>query len=355
MKTVVICGYGLAGRIFHGQLIKSVPGFEVIGILTGNDERLSQAHTDFPAALVTNDLVKLLDLNPDLVVIAGANVTHVPQARAALSRGINVVIDKPIAADAPAVIEIGVLATANGVAVLPFQNRRWDSDYLTLKAAVDSGVIGTPHRFESRLERFRLLPKGGWRELSDPEVLGGVLYDFAPHLVDQALDLMGPVVSVNAQTRTVRETPVSDDDLILMLHHRSGGVSYLVGSLAVALPGPRFTLAGTKGALRINALDTQENHLKLGEIPSANWGVEPAESTIEIWSSDMEGQLTYSTLPFSHGDWPEYYREVLAFLTESATPTVTLEQAVATMRVMDAARVSASTGEVVRLEPPASQ
>ena len=316
---------------------------------------MSQAHTDFPAALVTNDFVKLLDLNPDLVVIAGANVTHAPQARAALTRGINVVIDKPIAADAPTVVELGVLATANGVAVLPFQNRRWDSDYLTLKAAADSGLIGTLHRFESRLERFRLLPKGGWRELRDPEVLGGVLYDFAPHLVDQALDLMGPVIAVNAHARTVRETPVSDDDLILMLNHQSGGISYLVGSLAVALTGPRFTLAGTKGALRINALDTQEDHLKRGEIPTDDWGVEPPDSTIEIWSSDTEGQLKYSTLPFSHGDWPEYYREVLAFLTESATPTVTLDQAVATMRVMDAARVSASTGEVVRLEPPASQ
>ena len=354
MKTVVICGYGLAGKIFHGQLIKSVTGFEVIGILTGNDDRISQAETDFPRAIVTNDFDALLDVKPDLVVIAGANVTHVPQAQAALSRGITVVIDKPMAADAKAVIELGELATANGAAVLPFQNRRWDSDYLTLKAAAESGVIGTPHRFESRLERFRLLPKGGWRELNDPEVLGGVLYDFAPHVVDQALDLMGPVVSVTAHTRTVRETPASDDDLIILLQHESGGISYLVGSLAVGLPGPRFTLAGTRGALRITALDTQEDHLKLGEIPGADWGVEPAESTIEIWSSDAKGELSYSTLPFSTGNWPEYYREVLAFLTESAAPTVTLDQAVGTMRVMDAARESALTGEVVRLNPPAT-
>jgi scyllo-inositol 2-dehydrogenase (NADP+) len=354
MKTIVICGYGLAGKIFHGPLIKAVPGYEVIGILTGNDERILQANTDFPGALVTNDLETLLDLNPDLVVVAGANVTHVPHAQAALSRGINVVIDKPIAVDAQAVIELGELAAANGAAVLPFQNRRWDSDYLTLKAAVETGLIGTPHRFESRLERFRLLPKGGWRELNDPEVLGGVLYDFAPHVVDQALDLMGPVVSVTTHTRTVRETPVSDDDLIILLQHESGGVSYLVGSLAVGLPGPRFTLAGTRGALRITALDTQEDRLKLGEIPGAEWGVEPAASTIEIWSSDAQGELTHSTLPFSTGNWPEYYREVLAFLTDSTTPTVTLNQAVGTMQVMDAARESATTGEVVRLDPPAS-
>lgn len=48
MKTVVTCGYGLAGKVFHGQLIKSVPGFEAIGILTGNDERILQAKADFP-------------------------------------------------------------------------------------------------------------------------------------------------------------------------------------------------------------------------------------------------------------------------------------------------------------------
>ena len=244
-----------------------------------------QAKSDFPHALVSNDLDALLDLNPDLVIVAGANVTHMPHSRAALSRGINVVIDKPIAANAQAVAELGELAEANGVAVLPFQNRRWDSDYLTLKAAVGSGTIGTPHRFESRMERFRLLPKGDWRELKDPEALGGVLYDFAPHLVDQALDLMGPVVSVNAHARTLREIPVSDDDLLIMLQHESGGISYLVGSLATALPGPRFTLAGTTGALRINDVDTQEKHLKLGVIPGDGWGVESDESIIEIWSS----------------------------------------------------------------------
>ena len=354
MKTAVIFGYGLAGKIFHGQLLHSIPGFEVIGILTGNDQRAFQAKSDFPHALVSNDLNALLDLRPDLVVVAGANVMHVPHSRAALSRGINVVIDKPIAANAQAVAELGELADANGVAVLPFQNRRWDSDYLSLKAAVGSGTIGTPHRFESRMERFRLLPKGDWRELNDPEALGGVLYDFAPHLVDQALDLMGPVVSVNAHARTVREIPVSDDDLLIMLQHESGGISYLVGSLATALPGPRFTLAGTTGALRINDVDTQEKHLKLGVIPGDGWGVESDESLVEIWSSDAAGELTHSTLPCETGNWPEYYREVLAFLTESVLPTVTLDQAVATTRVIDAARISVANGEVVRLEPPAS-
>jgi predicted dehydrogenase len=190
--------------------------------------------------------------------------------------------------------------------------------------------------------------------LNDPEALGGVLYDFAPHLVDQALDLMGPVVSVNAHARTVREIPVSDDDLLIMLQHESGGISYLVGSLATALPGPRFTLAGTTGALRINDVDTQEKHLKLGVIPGDGWGVESDESLVEIWSSDAAGELTHSTLPCETGNWPEYYREVLAFLTESVLPTVTLDQAVATTRVIDAARISVANGEVVRLEPPAS-
>ena len=326
----------------------------MIGILTGNDQRVSQAKSDFPHALVSNDLNALLDLNPDLVIVAGANVTHVPHSRAALSRGINVVIDKPIATNAPAVAQLGELAEANGVAILPFQNRRWDSDYLSLKAAVASGTIGTPHRFESRMERFRLLPKGDWRELNDPETLGGVLYDFAPHLVDQALDLMGPVVSVNAHARTVREIPLSDDDLLIMLRHESGGISYLVGSLATALPGPRFTLAGTAGALRINDVDTQEKCLKLGVIPGDVWGIESDESLVEIWSGDAAGELTHSTLPCETGNWPEYYREVLAFLTESVLPTVTLDQAVATTRVIDAARISVANGEVVHLEPPAS-
>ncbi len=354
MKRVVLCGYGLAGKVFHGPLLKSTPDLEVVGILTSDAERQNQARTDFPNAVVTGDIEQLWALDPDLAIIAGANVTHVPLSSAALSRGISVVVDKPITPDAASAQSLADLARANNAQIFPFHNRRWDSDYLTLRQIVASGALGAPHRYESRMQRFRLVPKGGWRDLTTPEAMGGVLYDFAPHLVDQALDLMGPVATVHAFARTLRDTPSSDDDLVMLLDHASGGLSYLVGSLVSAIPAPRFELFGNRGAARIADIDTQEDHLKAGEVPGNDWGAEPTSAVAEIWSVDEHGESHYSTMPLRSGDWPEYYREISRALHDSSAPTVSIDQAIQTMRVLDAARESVVTGQSVTLNPPAS-
>lgn len=354
MKRVVIFGYGLAGRVFHGPLIQVTPDLEVVGILTSDPERQKSAQTDFPNALITGDIDQLWELSPDLAIIAGANVTHVPLATDSLNRGISVVVDKPISADAPSAQRLATLAKDKGLMYFPFHNRRWDSDYLTLRAAVARGVIGTPHRFESRMQRFRLLPKGGWRDLTSVEAMGGVLYDFAPHLVDQALDLMGPVESVQAFARTLREVPSSDDDLVMVLGHTSGGLSYLVGSLVSAIPAPRFELFGNRGAARIANIDTQEDHLKAGEIPGAGWGVEPESSVIELWNVAESEEITCTVEPLLRGNWPQYYQEISQSLHFGVPPTVTVEQAIQTMRVLDAARESVITGHSVQLTPQAA-
>lgn len=354
MKKVVIFGYGLAGRVFHGPLLKAAPDLEVIGILTSDSERKQQALLDFPTALVSGDLDQLWALHPDLVIVAGANVTHVPLSMQALSRGINVVVDKPITPDAASAQKLAELARANNAAIFPFHNRRWDSDYATLKSVVSSGVLGEPHRFESRMQRFRLRPKGGWRDLTAPEAMGGVLYDFGPHLVDQALDLMGPVVGVQAFARTLRETPTSDDDLVLVLEHESNRLSYLVGSLVSSIPNPRFELFGTRGAARVTAVDTQEDRLKAGEIPGENWGVESESAVIEVWEVDAGGDTSYRTEHLLSGDWPRYYAEISAALHEGSRPSVSIDQAVQTMRVLDAARESVALGVAIRVNPPAS-
>jgi len=353
MKKVVIFGYGLAGKVFHGPLLKVTPDLEVVGILTSDPTRQDQAKSDFPQAHVTENIDELWALSPDLAIVAGANVTHVPIATAALERGVNVVVDKPIAPDAASAQLLADLAASKGVNVFPFHNRRWDSDYLTLTAVVASGAIGIPHRFESRMQRFRLLPKGGWRDLTESEAMGGVLYDFAPHLVDQALDLMGPVISVHAFARTLRETPSTDDDLVILLDHTSGAISYLVGSLVSAIPEPRFEIFGNRGAARIAAIDTQEDHLKAEEIPGESWGAEPAGSCVDIWISDHTGDVTMSSEPLARGAWPTYYAEISRALHGGEPPTVSIEQAIATMRVLDAARESVIERKSITLADPA--
>ncbi|WP_420876667.1 Gfo/Idh/MocA family oxidoreductase, partial [Streptomyces niveiscabiei] len=198
---VGLIGYGLAGSVFHAPLIGTTKGLTLDTVVTSNPDRQAQARAEHPGAGVVASPDELLARagELDLVVIASPNRTHVPLATAALDAGLPVVVDKPIAGTAAEARALAALAEERGLLLSVFQNRRWDNDFLTLRKLLADGELGDVWRFESRFERWRPLPKGGWRESGDPAEIGGLLYDLGSHLVDQALVLFGPVTSVYAE------------------------------------------------------------------------------------------------------------------------------------------------------------
>jgi len=348
---VALIGYGLAGRIFHAPLIMSTSGLELSAVVTANAERRQALAADLPdiPVLGSADDVWEQRANFDVVVVASANATHVPFTLAALQHGLHVVADKPIAGSASEAEHIAKVAAANGRQVFPFQNRRWDSDFLTLRAVLAENRIGTVHRFESRIERIRTEPKGTWREESDPQALGGVLIDLGAHLIDQALQILGPVHRVFADARSVRFPGSADDDALIRLHHIGGAVSTLTCSQASAFPDPRFLVMGTTGAIRITDADTQEDALRAGRRPDADWGREaPGHVAILRHASGIE-----ESEPFRKGAWDTFYPGVVATLTTGAPVPVPLDNVIANMRVLDAARASVASSQSVVLNPPA--
>ncbi len=350
---VALLGYGLAGRVFHGPLITAEPGLDLAAIVTSNAERRDQAAADHPDALLLASVDDVWDRAEefDLVVIATANAAHVPQATAALEHGLHVVVDKPLAATAAEAQALVDLAAAQARQLHVFQNRRWDSEILTARRAITDGVLGRPHRLESRFERWRPHPKGGWREVGAPEDIPGLLYDLGAHLVDQALHLMGPVVRVGASVRILRDGVTGDDDTQVMLWHTDGAISLLSVSAVAAFIEPRLRLLGTRGGLEIIGLDTQEDALREGRLPGdENWGAEPVTHTATIITADAPSARAY---PRQRGDYPAYYAAVAAALQGDGPAPVDARDVVENLRVIEAAALSAAQGIEVRLEPPA--
>jgi predicted dehydrogenase len=270
-----------------------------------------------------------------------------------MNSGRHVVVDKPLAGSEADALSLSALANTQGVQLHTFQNRRWDSDFLTLLAGKERGDLGTLHRFESRFERLRTIPKGNWRELAAPEELGGVLLDFGAHLVDQALELLGPVTSVDAYARSIRQSDGADDDMQIILTHTSGALSVLIGSQVSAFPDPRFMLLGSQGALRIAEGDSQETFLRAGASPrSEAWGTETFTAELRLGNSD--GTTTRRDLPMERGAWTSYYAAVRDSILKDAPPPVPLNDVIANLRVLDAARKSARSSQRVELAPPAS-
>lgn len=350
---VLLVGYGLAGRVFHGPLIAATPGLSVAGVVTTHDERAAHARRDHPDATVHPDLESGLARGYNLVVIATANRTHVSSAEAALQAGAHVVVDKPIAGSAAEAQALADLADSVGRLLVPFQNRRWDSDFRTALNVAESGALGMIHRFESRIDRMRVVPKPGWRGSADPADLGGMLYDLGSHLVDQALLLMGPVVSVSASVRSVRPTDPTDDDVVLLLTHDSGAVSVLSASQVGAFAEPRMTLLGTHGGLRILQADTQEDVLRAGVIPDGAWGREPDTHAAILRTYDSDSEASEHVVALRPGQWPSFYSQLESAIRGQGPVPVDIADVVADLRVLDAARASGATSTTIRLDPPA--
>lgn len=348
---VLLLGYGLAGRVFHAPLISAEPGLEIAAVVTSDPGRQAQATADLPGVSLlasAEDAWARAD-DFDLAVIATANSAHVPQATAALSAGLHVVVDKPLAGSAAEGQALLDLATARGRQLHVFHNRRWDSEVLTARRVIDDGLVGTPHRLESRFERWRPTPKGGWREEGPAEDLPGLLYDLGAHLVDQALHLLGPVDRVFASVRRVRPGVTADDDTQVVLEHVSGAVSILSVSSASAFTGPRLRLLGTGGGLWIETLDTQEDALRAGRTPGdTDWGTEADDARL------VSGTEPAHSIARERGDWPAYYRGVARSLRGEGPPPVDPRDVVQDLRVIEAARESGESGRAVDLHPPAA-
>ncbi|WP_250400640.1 Gfo/Idh/MocA family protein [Streptomyces cellostaticus] len=350
---VGLIGYGLAGSVFHAPLIAATGGLTLDTVVTSNPERQEQVRAGFPDVRVAGTPEELFGRagGLDLVVIASPNRTHVPLATAALEAGLPVVVDKPVAGTAAEARELAALAEERGLLLSVFQNRRWDNDFLTLRALLEKGELGDVRRFESRFERWRPRPKGGWRESGDPAEIGGLLYDLGSHVVDQALVLFGPVTEVYAETDIRRPGAETDDDTFIALTHASGVRSHLHVSATTAQLGPRFRVLGSQAGFVKYGLDPQEAALRANRRPgtSADWGTEPESLWGRLGAGESPvtgGGRPVPTLP---GDYPAYYAAVAAALTCAGPNPVPALEAAAALDVLEAAHQSARDKVTVTL------
>jgi scyllo-inositol 2-dehydrogenase (NADP+) len=348
-----IIGYGLAGRFFHAPLIAATKGLTVATVVTSDPERQAQVAQEHPAAMVLASPAALWEHSDcDFVVIATPNHAHAPLAAQAIDRGVPVVVDKPLAATAAEAEELVRRAAQAQVMLTVFQNRRWDSDHLTLARLIADGRLGTVIRYESRFERWRpSSDPDAWRQSAPPEQGGGELLDLGSHLVDQALVLFGPATHVYAEVDARRGMP-GDDDAFVAVRHASDVITHLRASAMTAAPGPRLRVLGTEAAFIVSALDSQEDALRAGMRPDATteWGVE-GESR---WGRLLTGEQSVA-VPTERGDWPRFYALLEAALRDDGPPPVDARDAVRILRLLEYARRSAVERTVVDLQAAAGR
>lgn len=144
-----------------------------------------------------------------------------------------------------------------------FHNRRWDSDFLTLKGLLAEGVLGEVAYFESHFDRFRPQVRDRWREQGG--LCSGIWYDLAPHLLDQAITLFGLPVSMTVDLAQLRPGAQSTDYFHAILSYPQRRV-ILHGTMLAAAESARYIVHGSRGSYVKYGLDPQEERLKMASV-----------------------------------------------------------------------------------------
>jgi len=336
-----LVGYGVGGRCFHAPFIQAAEGCELTGIVARSPQRVAEVHQDLPGVPVFASLAELLDTGVDAVTISTPPQTRRELVLEAVGRGVNVIADKPFAPTAAAGQALVDAAAAAGVLLSVFHNRRWDTDITTLRAVLDEGLLGEVWRFDSRFD------------LDEPQTLeagpdGGLLRDLGSHLVDQALWLLGPAQLVSANLDWV-ELPEgrTDAGFVITLSHASGAHSHISSSKVNRLESRELRVLGSLGSYVSSQTDVQAQAIFAGLRPvddPSGWGYEKPErwGTLSIDSG-------IHRVPSAQGSYADYYARFAAAVSGVGAQPVPASEAVDTLAVLDAARISAAEGQTVKI------
>ncbi|TFB84077.1 oxidoreductase [Cryobacterium algoricola] len=333
IRSAVI-GYGLSGRVFHSPFLAANPEFSLDVIVTSDPVRRQQAADTYPGVRLLHTVDELIAASDDLdlVVIGSPPGTHVELAHAALDAGLAVVIDKPFAPTSIAGQGLIEKAKRLGLLLTVFQNRRWDGDFLTLKALIAEGALGEVRHFESRFEFWRPTPSAkAWKASAGIREGGGILFDLGAHLIDQALQLFGPVDGIYAELATRVPGGNADDDTFVSLHHGSGVRSHLWMNGTAAQVGPRFHVLGSESGYTKWGLDGQEATLAAGALPTdAGFGIEHESA----WGMlGLDG--AQHAVPTEPGDYAAFYRGLADALLRGAPAPVDPEDSLRVVGIIE--------------------
>ncbi|WP_202841760.1 oxidoreductase [Luteimonas saliphila] len=338
--NVALVGYGYVGRVFHAPLISHTAGLRLHTVVSSDADKVLAA---LPGAHVAADpATAFADDAIDLVVIAAPNAVHAPLAIAALETGRHVIVDKPFTTTLEEARRVVAAAQRADRIASVFQNRRWDADFLALRALIDEGALGDLVELHSHFDRFRPQVPDRWRERAGAGA--GLWFDLGPHLVDQALQLFGMPDAIQADIAAQRADAVVDDFFHVVLRYGRLRVVLHAGAL-VAANGPRFAAHGTGGSFVKHGLDPQEAALREGIAPGApGWGHDRQPGILTTIVDDAPVSRTFEG---PRGDYRACYAAMRDAILGRGEAPVTATQALDVMRVLEAGLESAAGGRAI--------
>jgi len=331
IKTGLI-GFGVAGKFMHGPFLKTLPEcYQVVSVL---ERHASESTKLFPEAAIVRSLDEMLATDIDLVIITTPNDTHLPYAKQALLAGKHVVLEKPFTISTSDAQELIDLSKAQNKILTVYQNRRYVSDFLTIKEIIEQNLLGEIHDFEAHYDRYRAEAKANaWREEATPG--SGIWYDLGAHIIDQALYFFGLPKSITATIKNQRSHARTTDYFDVRLDFGYLNVTLKSGML-VREPGPRYMVHGNEGSFIKYGEDPQEAYLRAGKLPTEvpNWG-EESEDIYGLLHTVIKGEVVKQKYPSKKGNYGYFYENLYKTITNGAELREKPEHGYNTIRIIE--------------------
>ncbi len=172
----------------------------------------------------------------DVVVVTTTPPTHFELCKLALEHGKHVIVEKPFTPTSKEARQLINIAKKHQRLLTVYQNRRWDTDFLTLSKLIKEGKLGRIVEFETHFDRHRpeVPATGGWK--TKPLPGGGVVYDLGAHLIDQVMVTLGLPDRITGFVGSQREgdTGGVEDSCTVLLHYDTRGVLATVKACVVS-------------------------------------------------------------------------------------------------------------------------
>lgn len=331
--------------MFHAPFINLNPGFELYGVWE-RSKHLAEA--EYPGIRSFISLEELLgDETIELVIVNTPNYTHYDYAKQALMAGKHVVVEKPFALTTEEAEELILLAEKQNRKLSVFQNRRYDSDFKTVKEVVSERLLGDIVEAEIHYDRFsEVLSPKLHKEIPGPGT--GILYDLGSHLIDQSLQLFGMPEAVFADVFAMRPISQVEDYMEVILFYNGLRVR-LKGSYQVREALPSFTLHGSKGSFVKPRADTQEARLQKHEKPDApDWGVEP-ETAQGLLHTELNGEVVRKFIATEPGNYMAYYDQLYKAIRFNEALPVTAEEGKTVIEIIEKAYQSVEKKAIIEI------
>ncbi len=344
IKTALL-SFGMSGKVFHAPFLQVHPGFQLAGAWERSKKIINES---YPGTTSYPSLEAILgDESIDLVVVNTPTGTHFEYTKQALLAGKHVIVEKAFTTTVAEAVELKNIAGQVNKKISVFQNRRWDSDFKTVKKIITEGWLGDLVEAEIHFDRYKpqLSPKPH-KEIQGPG--SGLLKDLGSHIIDSALCLFGFPKALFADIRITRPDSVVDDWFDILFFYNNLRVR-LKGCLYIRESLPGFIVHGTKGSFLKNRTDVQETDLTAGKIPNTpDWGTEP-ENEKGLLHTEKDGNIIREKVQSLQGNYYDYYDGVYTAITTDGPMPVTAQDGINVMRIIESAIQSCNEKRVIDL------